>query len=283
MTTELIKIGKSTVYCDKPSDRLYLMKLHNEDSDSIVQNLNSLAEKLDVSKIFAKIPLKYCDIFIKNGFKSEANIPYFYGDKAKDTAVFISRFIKPEREFLDEAIAAEIAENVNIAIQKSKNPKDFLPELDAEFNFIEADESYAEKLAELYKIVFPSYPFPIDKPEYLKKAMKNGIYFFAVESQGKLVAASSAETDEDSLSCEMTDFATLPEFNGKGLSNYLLIQMENFLQERKYRTAFTIARSHSPAMNITFARNRYDFCGTLINNTNIFGKIESMNVWAKPL
>jgi hypothetical protein len=44
---------------------------------------------------------------------------------------------------------------------------------------------------------------------------------------------------------------------------------------------YTIARSYSAGMNITFAKQDYKYTGTLINNTNIFGKIESMNVWYK--
>ena len=36
-------------------------------------------------------------------------------------------------------------------------------------------------------------------------------------------------------------------------------------------------------MNITFARQGYAFSGTLYNNTNISGNLESMNVWHKPL
>jgi hypothetical protein len=36
-------------------------------------------------------------------------------------------------------------------------------------------------------------------------------------------------------------------------------------------------------MNITFAKNGYEFCGTLTNNTDISGGLESMNVWFKPL
>jgi hypothetical protein len=36
-------------------------------------------------------------------------------------------------------------------------------------------------------------------------------------------------------------------------------------------------------MNITFARNGYQFGGTLTSNTNIFGTLESMNVWYKSL
>jgi beta-lysine N6-acetyltransferase len=36
-------------------------------------------------------------------------------------------------------------------------------------------------------------------------------------------------------------------------------------------------------MNVTFSRAGYTFTGTLINNTNIGGSIESMNVWYKRL
>jgi hypothetical protein len=44
---------------------------------------------------------------------------------------------------------------------------------------------------------------------------------------------------------------------------------------------YTIARAISVGMNITFARCGYDFGGTLVNNTQIAGRIESMNVWYK--
>jgi len=34
-------------------------------------------------------------------------------------------------------------------------------------------------------------------------------------------------------------------------------------------------------MNITFSRMGYRYSGTLLNNTNISGRLESMNVWYK--
>ena len=46
-------------------------------------------------------------------------------------------------------------------------------------------------------------------------------------------------------------------------------------------TFYTIARSVSFGMNITFAKMDYKYTGTLKNNTNISGNIESMNVWYK--
>jgi beta-lysine N6-acetyltransferase len=59
--------------------------------------------------------------------------------------------------------------------------------------------------------------------------------------------------------------------------------VEEEMRQRGIRLAFTIARAYSFGMNITFARADYRFGGTLVNNTNISGALESMNVWHKPL
>ena len=47
--------------------------------------------------------------------------------------------------------------------------------------------------------------------------------------------------------------------------------------------AYTIARAISPGMNITFARLGYHYGGRLVNNTQISGGLESMNIWYKSL
>ena len=82
---------------------------------------------------------------------------------------------------------------------------------------------------------------------------------------------------------EMTDFATLPDYRGNNLSLNLLREMEAEMRLRKMKTLYTIARSHSAGMNITFSKLDYSYSGTLINNTDIAGKIESMNIWYKNL
>jgi putative beta-lysine N-acetyltransferase len=81
----------------------------------------------------------------------------------------------------------------------------------------------------------------------------------------------------------MTDFATLPDGRGRGIALSLLALMEQDPKVRTMRTAYTIARSLSPGMNITFAKAGYAYGGTLTNNTDISGSIESMNIWYKPL
>ncbi len=137
------------------------------------------------------------------------------------------------------------------------------------------------KMAEIYRRVFATYPFPIHDPEYLQSTMHGATVYFGVWKDGKIAALSSAEMDPRSGSVEMTDFATLPEYRGNGLALFLLQKMEEEMKSRGIRSLYTIARAYSFGMNITFARNGYRFGGTLTNNTNICGNLESMNVWYK--
>jgi putative beta-lysine N-acetyltransferase len=113
--------------------------------------------------------------------------------------------------------------------------------------------------------------------------MSENVDYFCVEHDNRIVALSSAEKDPENLYAEMTDFATLPDWRGHGLALHLLRKMERYIKEQGYNTAFTIARSASAGMNITFARAGYDYGGRLKNNTNIAGHIESMNIWHKAL
>jgi putative beta-lysine N-acetyltransferase len=109
--------------------------------------------------------------------------------------------------------------------------------------------------------------------------MEDNVVYFGVFRNGKAVALSSAEIDFEHSAVEMTDFATLPEFRGKGLSSHLLMRMAEEMKAMGIRTAFTIARAGSYGMNIVFAKCGYEYCGRLVNNTNISGNIESMNIW----
>ena len=146
-----------------------------------------------------------------------------------------------------------------------------------------ARESDVESLATVYQQVFESYPFPIHEPDYLLETMDSHVQYFGVFDDTQLVAASSAEMDTTAQNAEMTDFATLPDYRGQGLALHLLETMEQHMRDLGIKTGYTIARALSAGMNITFAKHGYHYGGTLTNNTNICGRIESMNVWYKPL
>jgi putative beta-lysine N-acetyltransferase len=138
-------------------------------------------------------------------------------------------------------------------------------------------------IASCYGTVFESYPFPIHDPDHLEEEMERGTRFFAAWEGDRLVAASSMEPGGARGTVEMTDFATLPGYRGRGLATRLLTIMDRVGRAAGLRVAYTIARARSFGMNLAFARRGYRYGGTLTNNTQIAGAIESMNVWFKPL
>jgi putative beta-lysine N-acetyltransferase len=111
--------------------------------------------------------------------------------------------------------------------------------------------------------------------------MEEDVQYFGAFKGNQLAALSSAEIDFDTLSAEMTDFATDKEHTGHSLSCLLLRTMEEAMQRQGILTLFTIARLASIPMNKTFLRFGYHFSGTFINNTQISGRIESMNLLYK--
>ena len=113
--------------------------------------------------------------------------------------------------------------------------------------------------------------------------MDDDVVYFGVWHDASLAALSSCEIHSGESNAEMTDFAALPHHRGQNLALHLLGRMEEELAWRRIGVAYTIARANSFGMNITFAKAGYAFAGTLTNNTNISGQIESMNVWYKPV
>jgi lysine 2,3-aminomutase len=273
------KINNSTIQHGKNNNRIYLMKLDKKDYPEIIKKLNSIAKKNEYTKIFVKIPKWAIDEFKKEGYIQEGHIPNFYNNKTD--AYFFSKFIDKNRADLAPDKRKQIDKNIKLAQSKKK------PYLNVEFRpglkLKILNEGNIDDLAELYKQVFESYPFPIFNPEFIKTTMNDNVVYFGIYDKHNLIAAASSEMDVKSQNAEMTDFATLPDYRGHNLSLTLLREMEAEMRQRKIKTLYTIARSHSPGMNITFAKLNYSYSGTLINNTDIFGKIESMNIWYKNL
>lgn len=271
------KLDHSLIQHGPMNNRIYLMKVNGQDLPGLVDNLNTLAEQKKYTKIFTKVPLQVKPMFTEHCYTEEAVIPgFFHGDSE---AVFLSRFIDPQRA--NDESREEIDRILMLAAKKSK--ESVSKEEPNGFEIRKATPGETGVMAEIYKTVFESYPFPIHDPDYLRQTMDSHIDYFAVYETGRMVAVSSAEMDHEAENVEMTDFATLPDHRGRGLASALLIHMEHQMRQKGLKTAYTIARALSAGMNITFARVGYRFAGTLVNNTNICGGLESMNVWYKPL
>jgi len=277
MFDKVMKFGNSTIQHGKYSDRVYLMKLDNADVGSIINKLNELANDHKYGKIFTKVSKKHIKIFLNDGFKKEAEIPKFYN--RKNDCVFMSKIPVEKRGIIKSDIKKRLDDV--LAVCKEKEQLKSEPKISDEFDYKILKYEDVKQLTDLYKIVFASYPFPIYEEDYIKKTMDDNIIYFGIFHNGKLVSASSAEIDFSGQNVEMTDFATIPDYRGNNFAQFLLYQMENEVAKKGIKTFFTVARGVSFGMNITFVKLGYKFGGTLINNTNISGSVENMNIWYK--
>lgn len=277
MSDVIETIGSSIIQHGPANDRVYLMKLHQDDAAHIVDHLEQLASSRSYSKVFAKVPAWSADRFMADGYQMEAAIPAFFPDGAG--ACFMGKYFTAERSLESKPQLVQEVLDVSGA-QAPVCRRESLPD---GFTARVAREEDAAGMAEVYREVFATYPFPIHDPGFLQAAMYGSTVFFGVWKGDEIAALSSAEIDISSSSVEMTDFATLPEYRSHGLALHLLQQMEDAVRSMGIRSLFTIARAYSYGMNITFAKNGYRFGGTLTNNTNISGSLESMNVWHKAL
>ncbi len=270
------KIGHSTIQHGKENNRIYLLKYSKEDPATLAAAMDELAKQNKYGKIIAKVPASAQPFFLQAGYTTEAYIPNFYSND--EDVFFMVRYPDERRSIItnnDFELTAGLL---------SGSPNNNNRQAASKFKVGITSPNLADEMAKLYSKVFESYPFPITDPAYLAETMQNGsVIYFGLWDNEQLIALSSAELDTKNKNAEMTDFAVLPEHRGQNLAGILLAEMEGEMIKHGYKTLYTIARVQSPGMNRTFIKQGYHFSGLLKNNTNISGKIESMNVYYKCL
>lgn len=278
MTADTVQtIGKSLVQHGHHNQRVYVMRMSPEDIPDIIRSLDDIARKGGYSKIFVKVPASAVPVFAEVGYVTEAIVPHFF--HGQEAAAFMAKYSDPQRR--EVADPASVGDVLSAAFGYAQ--KDFSPDLPPGFSLVAAHPGDAGEIAALFRSAFATYPFPITDPEYLARSMKDGIRYFCIRQSKKIVAVASCEISDRVQNAEMTDFATDAAFRGKGFAGCLLSAMEAAARKEGVRLAYTIARATEEGVNILFARAGYAYAGLLPNNTNIGGKIESMNVWYKPL
>lgn len=276
MSDVIEQIGHgSVIQHGKLNDRVYLMKLKESDLDAVLQRMDELTKEKHYTKLFCKVPESLSSPFLEKGFIPEGTIPGFY--EGKEDALFLSRFNDPAR--LEQKPEEELARFRALLTTPLKKKE--IGQQTGGYHVRRLEASDAEQIVTIYKQVFESYPFPIHDPAYIRKMMEEDVQYFGAFKGESLAALSSAEIDFDTRSAEMTDFATERAHTGHSLSCLLLEKMEQAMQQQEIRTLFTIARLASIPMNKTFLRFGYQYTGTFINNTQISGRIESMNLYYK--
>lgn len=276
MGDEIRKLGDTLVQHGPRNDRVYAMKVPRSDVPEVLDEIEELAREEGYGKLVAKAHGDDFGEFAARGYEAEAMVPGFFGPE--EPGVFMGKFLDEDRaEPEDPGRLQRVLEAAWSAADADPEPPV------GDFELREAESVDAEAIAEIYREVFVTYPFAIHDPAHLRAEMGLGTRYFTAWEGKTLVAASSMEPGGADGAVEMTDFATHPAYRGQGLATRLLGIMERCAREGGIRLAYTIARARSFGMNITFGRRGYRYRGRLVNNTQIAGSIESMNVWSKRL
>ena len=259
------------------NDRVYLMHLNTGNPRNLIPVLDDMARRNGYGKIFAKIQAPLWHIFESAGYEKEAVVPGFF--RGKVDAFFVAKYFSYERKtFLEDKDALEpIPENTQSVPTSTSRVQGAYHNIDA------CQPSDTAEMSTVYRRAFASYPFPIQNPAFLDRMMDAGNLYFCIRVKGRIVALAAAEVDLPHQVVEMTDFATLPQWRGRGFAGSLLRLMHRRVRDLGIQTAFTIARASSPGMNSVFKNRGYHYAGLLKNNSQICGSIQSMTVWYRYL
>ncbi|MBW7876875.1 MAG: putative beta-lysine N-acetyltransferase [Candidatus Cloacimonetes bacterium] len=263
-------------YFDHYNKRLKIVDYEAKDYRAMLLRMAWLADQNGFTKIFVKAVHEDFQQFLSHGYMMEGLIKYYF--QGQD-AYILSRFSSQKRVRSDSLI--EEAKMVEKLVYNApvRDPRT----LPAEFRIVQAKEQDIPDLVVIYRQVFETYPSPLTNPDYIKASMERNVIYRLAYLGDRAVAAASAEMDLKHSNAEMTDCATIPEVQGKGLMQHLLMALEKDLVDYKVHSAYTLARAVSFGMNRVFFRLGYEFCGRLINNCDIFGQFEDMNIWVKRL
>lgn len=239
----------------------------------MVRVLEGKAASNGLDKIWLKSEEEWAAALLKAGMKPEAKIPGYY--RGRKPALVASRYLSSSRQ----TPSGTRAGSTRFVPGTKRLPGDRA--LPAGLRLDWGRSEHCTALARLYERVFKTYPFPVFDPGYLAYTMNHDVCYLLAWYEGEPVAAASAEINRKDQNAEMTDFATLPQWRGHGLAYCLLERLESQLKSEGIRCLYTIARSSSAGMNKVFFNAGYAYRGVLLNNCNIAGGFEDMNVWSK--
>lgn len=265
------------LFFDRYSRRLKVLSYEATSYRALADRLSYLARANDFDKIFVKARRDDWSRFLALGFLMEGVMKYYF--RGEDAFV-LSKFLSAERlaspHLIEETALIE-------KLLQSRGGYEAVPLPDG-YRIIAAGTEHIPQMVRLYRRVFSSYPSPLTHPDYIDQTMQRHVLYRVVENaRGEVVSAASAEVDEANSTAELTDCATRASDRGKGLMYALLTDIEDHLRQQGIYSGYTLARATSVGMNRVFYRLGYEYSGRLINNCDIAGSYEDMNIWVKKL
>lgn len=261
-------------YLDIFNKRIRVMNYKAEDNQGMVGFIDWLCKKNQFGKVFLKARADEWEKLLPYGFVLEGVFKYYFNG---EHAYCLSKFYSQERR-----ISLNFDEETKILETVSKiTPDASPPALSPEFQLREAREEDIPEISLLYDRVFKTYPIPLNQPQYVEQLMSEDYLFMVITHMGKIVSCASADINYPLANAEITDCASHPENRGKGLMYAVIASLEKEVIDRGIQCLYSIARALSPGMNTVFKKLGYTYTGRLVNNCNIFGKFEDMNLWVK--
>lgn len=265
------------LFLDCYNRRLKVLDYRATDYAAMVAKLHFLAEANRFDKIWVKADQRDWEQFLRFGYVLEGLLKYANRGR---TAYMMSKFRSQQRLHSRELMKETLLIEEILGRTRRETPRP----LPAGYSLDFARESDVDGMLALYRRVFRTYPSPLTYREYLTAVLHRDALFRVIrDKSGQVVSVASAELDKAHKSAELTDCATHPSERGKGLMSVILDALENDLRKAGYVCAFTMARARSYGMNAAFHALGYEFNGRMINNCDIYGAFEDMNLWVKDL
>jgi len=266
-------MNRSTVMMiDEINKRLVIRKYDRNAISKLIKQSQAVCLKHQLEKIWLWAFPEDTAVFLDSGYRLEGTLETSSFDKPSVSLAFYltpSRKITPKKDEEDALLQ-----------QIMSSPLKSLPQLTTDYSIRLLHEEDCIAISALLSKVFATYPTPMDNPEYVKKLMREDCLFAGVFFFDRLVSLSSAYPEKDWNRCELTDCATLAEFRGLALTERLIGFLEQTLKDAPY-TLYSLARSRSFGINRVFHKQGYQYRGRLLNNCDIYGGFEDMNLWVK--
>jgi putative beta-lysine N-acetyltransferase len=267
------KIDQARIYVDYINSRVKIVKFDN----ITVQNIRKIvhfAARQHLGKIICNCDIEAFENFVEAKFHLEGKIDgYFRGKDAFCMSCFINRNRKLYRN----------KDKENLFLVKSLNVNNTFvyDDTNCKYQIRDANENDIKGMIELFSDVFFTYPSPVYDEEYLKKTMNKKVLYKVAVDKDKIISVASADLDEKNLNAEITDCVTYPQYRGQGILSNIIYFLEKELKNRGFITLYSLARAINPGINLVLSKHDYKFRGRLINNCNICGGFEDMNIWVK--
>jgi len=261
---------------DHYNQRIKLLSYEAGAIEALVLRMRSLAEANGFDKIIVMAPRRDWQRFLRFGYVLEAVVShYLQGEDAYVMSKFRSQERLTSHPLMEETLLIEKVMEGDAAAKPQPLPLGHKVRL--------ARKTDIPSLIALYSQIFESYPSPLVHAGYLETVFQKETLFAVCADGDRIVAAASAELIKPHRAAELTDCATQPEARGRSLMSHILAFLEEELSRRSYLCAYTMARARSYGMNNVFYRLGYGFSGRLVNNCDIYGAFEDMNIWVKRL